>query len=487
MGTQAANEPLVLALDVGTSSVRAALFNARGRMVPASLQAVQHAPRATPDGGSELDPDEVLDRCCTVTDLALASAAAPPVAVAVSAFWHSVMGIDERGRPTTPVYTWADTRSAGAVQLLRERLDEAETYRRTGCPLHSSYLPAKLLWLRDARPEQTARTRRWVSFAEYAQLRLLGESACGTAMASATGLYDQAAQSWDEEVLRVVGIGPDALSPLVPTGRPVGSVRRTLVRRWPLLAGVPWLPAIGDGACANLGSGAGAGGRVALSFGTSGAVRTVVNEVQPFPTGLWLYRLDERRLVLGGALSNAGNVYRWLVTTLRISERDAARALLEHPPPVGLVFTPRLAGERSPGWRPDATGTLAGLRLAHSPSDIFAAGMAGVLRDFSTVHSMLHGCRSNLGPTIMSGGAVRRPGALRQALADALGAPVRAALEPEPSARGAALLAFEALGALPDAAAVPTRLSKEYLPRVPGAAQEADTAGTIDAFHAGAG
>lgn len=466
MGTQTITEPLVLALDAGTSSVRAAVLDARGRMLPASLHAVQHAPRATLDGGSELDADEVFERCCVVIDAALAAAPAPPAAVAMSAFWHSVMGVDENGRPISPVYTWADTRSASAVQMLRDRLNEVETYRRTGCPFHSSYLPAKLLWLRMEMPSTFNRARRWISLGEYVQARLLGDTACGTGMASATGLYDQAAQSWDGELLDAVGITPRQLSPLVPISRPLGRLRAELRRRWPLLTDATWLPAVGDGACASFGSGAASDGRVALSFGTSGALRTIVEEVQAFSAGLWLYRLDERRLVLGGALSNAGNVYRWLVAMLRISEQEAARRLLSHAPPAGLLFTPRLAGERSPGWHPDATGTLSGLRLAHSASDIFAAGMAGVLRDFSTVHEMLHESRSSLGTTIMSGGAVRRAGALRQAVADALGTPLRASLEAEASARGAALLALEAIGVLPDAGAVGARLSREYRPHI---------------------
>lgn len=465
MSDTAIEEPLVLAVDVGTSSARAALFDARGEMAPGTLAARPHSPRTTPDGGSELDPGALLDGVCSAIDQSLAASPDLPIAaVGTSSFWHSMVGVSEGGEALTPVYTWADTRASAVLPEIASRLDAQELYARTGCPLHPSYVPPKLLWLRRTRPELFGRVRRWLSPGEYVHLQLLGETACGEAMASATGLYDQEGRDWYPPVLEVVGVAPEDLAPLVPISRPVARLRREHAARWPALAGAVWYPAVGDGVCSNFGSGAGRPGVAALNYGTSGAVRTVVAQPMHFPKGLWLYRVDARRLLLGGAVSNAGNVYAWLLRTLGFTPEEAEEHMLRaQPGQSGLEFVPHLAGERAPDWRAGATGVISGLRLDTSREELLQAGVEGVLVELLTVHNMLKEA-VEVGDLIVSGGAVRKSEALRKALTDALGRPLRVSLEPEPSARGAALLALEALGAVKDAADVPARTSDPTKP-----------------------
>ena len=104
------------------------------------------------------------------------------------------------------------------MPVLRSRLDERAVHARTGCLLHWSYLPVKLLWLQQAEPGAYARTRHWVSFGELLHLRLLGRAACGVSMASGTGLFDQNEQHWDPEVLGAVDLDEGRLLPLVGQG-----------------------------------------------------------------------------------------------------------------------------------------------------------------------------------------------------------------------------------------------------------------------------
>jgi gluconokinase len=455
---------MALALDIGTSSTRAALYDSRGAMLPDTLAVRKHTPATDDHGASELDPEAILGEVCAVLDEALAAAPGARVAVAgTGALWHSLVGVGGDGRAATPIYTWADTRSAEVLPELASRLDVDALYARAACPLHSSYVLPKLLWLRLRRPETFACVHRWMSPAEYVQLRLLGETACGDGMASATGLYDQAARAWYPPALEAAGVGADALSPLVAPSEPVGRLRSEYAARWPALTGAVWYPAVGDGACSNYGSGAARPGTAALNYGTSGAIRTVVAEPVPFPRGLWLYRVDPHRLLLGGAVSNAGNIYAWLLRTLGLSPEEAeAHMLSAEPGASGLDFVPHLAGERSPGWRPDATGSIAGLRLDSSREEILQAGMEGVLIELSTVHNMLSDT-VDIKDLVVSGGAYRKSEALRRNTADALGRQIRVCLEIESSARGAALLAMGAHGVL-DAAAVPARMSEPTQP-----------------------
>jgi gluconokinase len=104
--------------------------------------------------------------------------------VATSMFWHSLLGIDLNGKPVTPCYTWADTRSAVAAVELREQLDPRAVHARTGCPLHSTFFPARLRWLRARSPETFKRVLTWGGFSDYLALRLFGRSVSSLSMAS---------------------------------------------------------------------------------------------------------------------------------------------------------------------------------------------------------------------------------------------------------------------------------------------------------------
>src|SRR5438093_2042779 len=152
---------------------------------------------------------EVLDEV-----LAKVGALAPRIAgVAVSTFWHNLVGVDSYDQATTPIYSWADTRSAAAAEALRQRLPENEVHARTGCVLHPSYLPAKLFWLQQSQSEVFGRVAHWMSFGEYLYLKFLGRTICSLSMASGTGLLDQNRCVWDEQLVEALSLRPGQLSP----------------------------------------------------------------------------------------------------------------------------------------------------------------------------------------------------------------------------------------------------------------------------------
>ena len=168
---------LVVALDVGTSSARARVFDAAGRAQADAEGHVAYEPATSADGGVELDPGVLMEAAASALDRCLAGAGARAgdiASVGVSVFWHSLLALDGDGRPLTPVITWADTRSAAAAAELRRERDERAIHARTGAPLHSAFFPAKLRWLRRARPEVFRRAATWCGFGEYLQAQLTG-------------------------------------------------------------------------------------------------------------------------------------------------------------------------------------------------------------------------------------------------------------------------------------------------------------------------
>jgi gluconokinase len=120
-----------------------------------------------------MDADDALARVVGTIDQLLQKTASRDISiehVAMCAFWHSFVGVDERGHPTTKVLGWADTRARKYSGLLKTRFDENAVHRRTGAHFHSSFWPAKLLWLHNEGPDVFARTAMWLSLSDFVAL-----------------------------------------------------------------------------------------------------------------------------------------------------------------------------------------------------------------------------------------------------------------------------------------------------------------------------
>jgi len=458
---------MVIALDVGTSSARAALYDARGHAVEGRFHQVAYEPTTTRDGGVEHDPRVLLDAATACLDAVARAARHDDVrAVGVTTFWHGLLGFDADHKPVTPIFTWADSRSAADAALLRGALDEAALHARTGCHLHSSYWPAKLRWLAHDRPADVRRVVRWGSIGEYLELTLFGEADTSVSMASGTGLFDQDALRWDTEALAAAGIEPARLFPLRDLAQGRRGLRAPWATRWPALRSVPWFPAVGDGAASNVGSDCTDPGRIALNVGTSAALRLVTASARTPPRGLWRYRIDRRRALLGGATSEGGNVYAWCRGILQLPEEaEVERELAARlPDDHGLTVLPFLAGERAPGWRGDRRAAIAGLSLDTTAVDILQAALEAVALRLSLVYELLAPLADADHVIVASGGAISRSPQWRRMLADALGRPIHSSAESEATGRGAALLALEGVGDVADATAVRSPLGEVVQP-----------------------
>lgn len=422
---------MILALDVGTSSARAVIFDPALRAVDAFSAPVLL------NAESEIDPAVLMETVAGTIDRALAAAPAPLRAVGMTTLATTMMGVDAAERPVTPMLTYADTRSGPDVRALRASLDESAVHDRTGCRLHSSYWPARFVWMKRERPAW--RAARWIGAGEFLLGTFLGHRAVTRSIASWTGLLDRRTREWDAPWLEKLGVGVTALSPLTDADVPAAGLRAAWAARWPALREVPWFPPVSDGAAANLGTGCDTPRRVALTVGTSGAMRAVVGDPDRVPEGLWCYRVDRRRALLGGATTEGGNVFAWMRRTLSLPpDIEGELARME---PTDLTLLPHLAGERAPGWRDEARGAVAGLSLSTRPIDILRAALEAVALRFALIHQRMAPHLPADHGLIAGGGALLASPAWLQIFADVLGRPVTASAEPEATARGAALLA----------------------------------------------
>ena len=415
-----------------------------------------YRPRLTGDGGAVLDAEALAEAVFEALD-ALAAHVGPEArrvrAVGLSAFWHSLVGTDERGAALTPVYLWMDGRGAEAAEALRRTLDQQSAHGRTGCVLHESYPLAKLAWLRGRDPRAFERVRHWMAFGDFLLFRLFGRARSGLSMASGSGLLDTVQRAWDDSLLKAVGLSPDRLPPLVDVGEPFVGLRPEFASRWPAWAQVPWLPPVGDGGLSNLGAGCATRERLGLMVGTSGALRVLwrAPQPEPVPWGVWSYRLGGDWICQGGALNDGGSLRTWLRETLAFESYEAVEAALAsgEPDGHGLTVLPMWGGERSPGWSGGARGAVTGLHFKTTRADLLRAALESVALWFARILRPLGEAVPEATQLVATGGALLHSPAWMQIMADVLGRPLTASAVPEASSRGAALWALDGVGALP--------------------------------------
>ena len=381
----------LLVIDLGSSSARALLFSDDARLIPGAICSRQHDFKTDNDGRADADAAELraLTEAC-IDDILTHPAAASIRAVGMASFAGNWLGVDAEGEACTPVYTYADSRARQQIPVLQERLGgNAEAYHQAvGCILHPAYLPAQYAWLRATDPASAARIHRVSDIGGYLYRQWFGrEAPMSYSMASWSGLLDTAGRCWhDDYAERMLG---DGIRDKLPLLADFDAMQRGLcddyAQRWPALRDRPFYLALGDGAAANVGSGAADADHIALTIGTTSALR-VVKPVERVPAGLWRYLVDADMPLLGGATSEGGNVFQWAMEVLRLDAETISAELAKRAPDQhGLTVLPLLAGERSPGWHPDASGAIHGLRRNTSGLDILQAQMEAVALRLSLI------------------------------------------------------------------------------------------------------
>lgn len=443
---------LVLVLDIGSSSTRSALFDEKARLITGTDSRREYAVCYSNDGGAELSPTRLLRaaRSCLRETLQAHRSSGfhnvPIAAVGGSAFWHSLLGLDRHGQPLTPVFTWADSRCAGEAARLRKQFDERRIHAETGCMLRASYWPAKLRWLHRTDRRLFRKVAGWISPADWIFQELFGSAGSSPSMASATGLYNLRRQHWHTELQQACEIDSKQLSSILETRRSARSPAA--------LRDAPVFAPIGDGAASNLGCGADGDEQVAINLGTSAAVRIIEKRTKDQPTtpfGLFRYRVDSERTLMGGAISNAGNLRGWCTRELRIAGSEEKALDRRAAADDALTVLPFWVAERAPTWPENLRGTIAGFTQSTDAAEIFRATACATFYRLAEILSLIEERNGRAKEIIVSGGAARSRAVLFL-LADALGRDLSVAAT-ESSLRGAACFILEQLGKTPPPAA----------------------------------
>lgn len=452
--------PCVVGVDIGTTSTKAVVFDAAGKVLGHQTAGY---PLLTPAPGmAEQNPDEIYAAALVAIAGAVRAASVAPGrlrCVGFSAAMHSLIAVDAAGKPLTASITWADTRSAAVAQDILREMDGHAIYLRTGTPIHPMSPLVKLAWLRHERPELFQRAARFVGIKEYVFFRLFGQWVIDYSIASATGLFNLRALTWDAVAMAVAGVTPDRLSTPVPPTHHLAGLDPGLAARLCLPAAIPFVVGANDGVLSNLGVDAIKAGEVAVTIGTSGAMRAVVDRPRTDPAGrTFCYLLTENHWVVGGPVNNGGIAFRWVRDELAAAETETAKRLgidaydvltriAERVPCgcEGLIFHPYLTGERAPWWNASMRASFFGLSAAHRKEHMIRAVLEGVIY---SLFSILPAVEALIGPTrtVKATGGFARSGLWRQMMADVFDREVVVPESFESSCLGAAILALYALG-----------------------------------------
>ncbi len=303
-----------IGVDMGTTTLKAAAFDEAGRELARAARSVKLFHPA--EGQAEQEPQDVAEAITAAVAEVAAAARAQGYTVAcvgISAAMHSLIPVADDGTPLGRAILWMDARAQAEAQELWDSAEGKALYAATGTPIHAMTPLVKLIWMRRRRPELLRQAARFVSLKEWVWRRWFGEWVVDASIASATGLYNLRTGGWDARALALAGISANQLSPIVPTTY----VRTGVLDPQLLAAGIAPQTAFNvgasDGALANLGDGALSPRRMALTIGTSLAVRT--GSPTPFTdtaTRCFCYVLGPDLFVVGGPSNSGGIVLDWL-------------------------------------------------------------------------------------------------------------------------------------------------------------------------------
>ncbi len=451
----------VVGVDLGTSAVKVLAVTTSGREIATGSQFYG---LETPQAGFvEQDADVVYRATMKVLAGVLADVrmrGSEVAAIGFSSAMHGVLCVDDAGEPLSRVITWMDRRAHAVADKWRSDGTALSLYQSTGAPMHPMLPIAKLRWLAENEPKTFARARRFVGLKELVVFRWTGEWLIDHGIASATGMFDLRTRDWHPRALELAGVEPDRLARPAPPSTALRRFRPAIARELGLSGSTALVLGSSDGALANIGVGASGHADIALTLGTSGAVRILSDDpILDARARTFCYCAADASYVVGGPTSAAGASLDWifglLLDELPMEQRFARAVELAEqiaPGAGGLVVLPFFAGERAPYWNSALRGAFDGLDLAHDRRTILRAGFESVVFGVYAVYDVVRELAQDAQRLLLSGGLTKSP-LVRGLLADVFGIPAIQPHQQEASAFGAALLAAEAVGLVNDATA----------------------------------
>lgn len=449
--------PVSIGIDLGTSGVKILALTYDGTSVAES-----HAtyPLLTPHSGwTEQHPSDWLGGVLS----ALKSLSVQlegrynPVAIGIAGQMHGAVFLDKDLRVIRPAPLWNDQRTGAACAEIEAAIPRSDLIQRTGNVAVTGFQLPKLLWLRQAEPENFGRVAHVLLPKDYLNLVLAGNIATEPSDASGVGALNLGKLEWDKDILGALRLESGLFPDVQPSHSVVGRLLPEIAQQTGLPTGIPVVAGASDNAGAQIGLGVSSSqaGVGSVSLGTSGVIVVPLLEPQAQPEGrVHLFcHADGGYFFLGCTLSAAGSL-QWFRDTL--AKDVAFEDLMLEAAQVsrgaeGLSFMPYLAGERSPHLNPNLRGAWLGLSLAHTRGHMVRSILEGVAFSLrQTLEVMNPIVRAE---KLLSVGGGMRSELWRGIIASVLRVPLEQPALEEGPARGAAILGLVGAGLFDSVAA----------------------------------
>jgi len=421
--------PAFLALDLGTSELKAGLLTTDGSLV-AEASATYGTDLDPVTGRAEQDPAEWWAGLRSVVTTLRRSPGVSIAGICVVGQGPSLVAADDVAEPTRPCITWLDTRPGA---------DAAELERATGVGGWSLGVTPAARWVERHEPEVAARTAWYLDSWDWIAYRLTGVPVASRARGQRTP---------EPSAIEGTGLPGARLPPVVATGRLQGVVRGQHALDLGLDEGIPVVAGCVDAYASFFGAGLEAPGDAIDTGGSSGGFAVYGSRHLPIEGTFVIEAPVPGRWLYGGAMAATGQALDWLAAAV-LREPEVPRLLSEAasvaPGADGLVFLPYLAGERSPIWDPAARGVFSGLSLAHGRGHLVRAVLEAAAFALRHVAEPIREAGIDVREVRVSGGTARS-GGWNRIKADVLGVPVAVPEVVDTALMGAAVIAAVGLG-----------------------------------------
>jgi gluconokinase len=446
----------IIGVDIGTGSAKAVAVDPYGNIIGRTQYSY---PTIIGEGAKqEQDPEALWNAFLSCIKELILELKNLPTSVSLSSAMHSIMAVNQEGKPISNLIIWSDGRSKEIAQKLRNEKEGLSIYNATGTPIHAMSPLCKIIWWRENERAIFTKAHKFISIKEFIWYRLFNEYTIDHSIASATGLFNIDTLKWNSESLEKAQITTEQVSTPVPTDYHRNGISMEACKLSGLNPLTPVCIGASDGCLANLGTNSLNIGVAAITIGTSGAVRIASRvPIRNNATMSFNYILDSQNFICGGPINNGGNVMEWLIRNFLDNEDlgiDPYSSIFNmiHKIPAGsegLIFLPYIFAERAPVWDEESSGVFMGIKHTHSKAHFISSIIEGVCFALKEVLELIELASCGINEIHASGAFIKSNGWV-QLLADVTGKPIVIVETDDASAIGAAFMAYRSLGIIKD-------------------------------------
>ncbi|MBN2227987.1 MAG: xylulokinase [Candidatus Thorarchaeota archaeon] len=475
---------LVLAIDAGTTGVRAMFFEKSGKVAAKAYEEFESL-YPNPSWVEQRSESWWEKACKTIQRCITQSNISPEhvISISVTNQRETVVPIDENGKSLRNAIVWQDRRTVPQCEFIKKETPPAQVYSITGLTVDPYFTAPKILWIKEKEKSIFEKTHKFLLVHDYLIYRLSGELITDFSNASRTLLFDIRTADWSDVMMNTLDITREKLPSPVEPGTHVGTLTEKAAKDTGLKAGIPIIAGGGDQQCAALGVGVVREGMIKSTTGTGTFILAYSNTVRHDPARrvLCSRHVVPNAFVIEASMFTTGSALRWFRDNLGSEELAIADETGADPYDVitdcakdvpagseGVIHIPHFVGAGAPNWNPHARGIFAGLALGHTRAHLMRAILEGVAYEIRTNIDVMRELGIPVKQVRVTGGAARSE-TWMQIQADILRIPVVRTQMEEATAVGAAILAFKGVNVFKSVAKAAEEMVKTRPPLEPRA------------------